>query len=87
MVDIGLFLSLISAIRTGSKLVMLGDTNQLEAIGVGNVLMDLIQTELVPVVTFDQIHRQGAKSGIIPFSIQIAQEDNAVLIRCQSSQR
>lgn len=73
MVDIGLFLSLISAIRTGSKLVMLGDTNQLEAIGVGNVLMDLIDSELVPVVTFDQIHRQGAKSGIIPFSIQIAQ--------------
>lgn len=73
MVDIGLFLSLISAIKTGSKLVLLGDTNQLEAIGVGNVLMDLIDSEMVPVITFDKIHRQGAKSGIIPFSIQIAQ--------------
>jgi exodeoxyribonuclease V alpha subunit len=35
--------------------------------------MDLIDSEMVPVITFDKIHRQGAKSGIIPFSIQIAQ--------------
>ena len=73
MVDVHLFLGLIRAIKTGSKLVLLGDTNQLEAIGVGNILMDLIDSELIPVITFDQIHRQGAKSGIIPFSIDVAQ--------------
>ena len=73
MVDIFLFEKLIKAIPTGAKLVLLGDTNQLESIGVGNILMDLIDSELIPVVTFDQIHRQGAKSGIIPFSIEIAQ--------------
>lgn len=73
MVDVHLFNNLIRAIPTGSKLVLLGDTNQLEAIGVGNVLMDLIDSEVVPVITFDEIHRQGAKSGIIPFSIEIAQ--------------
>ena len=73
MVDIFLFEKLIKAIPTGAKLVLLGDTNQLESIGVGNILMDLIDSELIPVITFDQIHRQGAKSGIIPFSIEIAQ--------------
>jgi len=73
MVDAQLFLSLIKAIPTGSKLVMLGDTNQLESIGVGNVMTDLIDSEIVPCVTFDKIHRQGAKSGIIPFSIEVAQ--------------
>lgn len=73
MVDVKLFLSLLKAIPTGSKLVMLGDTNQLEAIGVGNILMDLIDSEMVPTVTFTEIHRQAAKSGIIPFSIDVAQ--------------
>lgn len=73
MVDAQLFLSLIRAIPTGSKLVMLGDTNQLESIGVGNVMTDLIDSEIVPCITFDKIHRQGAKSGIIPFSIEVAQ--------------
>lgn len=73
MVDAQLFLNLIKAIPTGSKLVMLGDTNQLESIGIGNVMMDLIDSEIVPCITFDKIHRQGAKSGIIPFSIEVAQ--------------
>ena len=72
MPDIYLFNSLVKAIRTGSKLVLLGDTNQLEAIGVGNILFDIIDSGEIPVVTFDEIHRQSAKSGIIPFSIDVA---------------
>ncbi len=73
MVDANLFNSLIQAIPTGAKLIMLGDTNQLEAIGMGNVMLDMIDSEEVPVITFDKIHRQGAKSGIIPFSKDIAE--------------
>ena len=73
MVDIFLFEKLIKAIPTGAKLVLLGDTNQLPSIGIGNILVDLIDSELIPVITFDEIHRQGAKSGIIPFSIEIAE--------------
>ena len=72
MPDIYLFNALIKAIPTGAKLILLGDTNQLEAIGVGNILFDIIDSEQIPVVTFDEIHRQSAKSGIIPFSIEIA---------------
>ena len=72
MVDISLALSLFQAIPTGAKLVILGDTNQLPPIGAGNLLQDMIDSEMIPVVTFDKIHRQGAKSGIIPFSIEVA---------------
>ena len=72
MVDISLALSLFQAIPTGAKLVILGDTNQLPPIGAGNLLQDMIDSEIIPVVTFDKIHRQGAKSGIIPFSFEVA---------------
>ena len=72
MPDIYLFNALLKAIPTGAKLILLGDTNQLEAIGVGNILFDIIDSGTIPVVTFDEIHRQSAKSGIIPFSIDIA---------------
>ena len=72
MPDIYLFNSLLKAIPTGAKLILLGDTNQLEPIGIGNILFDIIDSEQIPVVTFDEVHRQSAKSGIIPFSIEIA---------------
>ena len=72
MVDIALAAKLLEAIPSGAKLVILGDSNQLECIGGGNFFLDVIDSEVVPVVTFDKIHRQGAKSGIIPFSIDVA---------------
>ena len=78
MVDVALFESLIQAIPTGAKLIILGDTNQLESIGVGNILLDMIDSGEVPVVTFDKVHRQGAKSAIIGESIKIAQGQKPV---------
>lgn len=78
MVDVALFESLIQAIPTGAKLIILGDTNQLESIGVGNILLDMIDSGEVPVVTFDKVHRQGAKSAIIGESIRIAQGQKPV---------
>lgn len=72
MLDCSLALSLLRAIPTGSKLVILGDTAQLESIGMGNLLGDLIDSGEIPVVEFTKIHRQGAKSGIIPFSFEVA---------------
>nr|DAJ60267.1 MAG TPA: ATP dependent DNA helicase [Caudoviricetes sp.] len=72
MLDCLLANNLFEAIPTGSKLVILGDIAQLEAIGAGNLLSDLIDSGVVPVVEFDKVHRQGAKSGIIPFSFDVA---------------
>ena len=65
MVGGDLFLSLIEAIRSGSKLIMIGDPNQLESIGLCNILKDSIQSGYIPVASLTKIHRQAAKSGII----------------------
>lgn len=66
-----LFLSLLEAVKKGSKLILLGDTGQLEAIGSCNVASDLIGSGVVPVITLDKIHRQAAKSAIITESLKI----------------
>ena len=73
MVDMELALALLKAIPNGAKLIILGDTNQLESIGAGNLLMDLIDSEVVPVIVFDKVHRQGAKSAIKTESIKVAE--------------
>lgn len=71
MIGGGLFNNLLSAVRDGAKIIMIGDTGQLEAIGACNVAYDLITCGIVPVVTLDKIHRQAQKSAIITESIKI----------------
>ena len=71
MIGLSLFYSLIQAIPTGSKLIMLGDIGQLESIGSGNIAHDLINSSEISTVELTQIHRQAAKSAIISESIKI----------------
>lgn len=66
-----LFHSLIQAIKDGAKLIMLADIGQLESIGVLNVACDIINSEKIPVVKLDKIHRQAQKSAIITESIKV----------------
>lgn len=68
MVNAEIFLSLLKAIKTGSKLIMLGDYGQLDSIGVG-VMGGLIRSKVVPMTLLKKIHRQAAKSAIITHSI------------------
>ncbi len=65
MVDIQLAHQLLSAIRPGARLVIVGDVDQLPSIGPGTVLRDIIDSGAVPVVRLDQIFRQVSGSGII----------------------
>lgn len=65
MVGGELFLSLVKAIRSGSKFIMIGDPNQLESIGLCNILKDSIQSGFIPVASLTKVHRQAARSGII----------------------
>ena len=60
-----IFLSLIEAIQTGSKLIILGDMGQLESIGCLNLAQDLYNAEYIKTVELTKIHRQAEKSGII----------------------
>lgn len=66
-----LFYALIRAINKNTKVIMLGDLGQLEAIGECNVAKDLIQSNKIPTVFLTQIHRQAKASGIVTESINI----------------
>lgn len=73
MVSGDLFLKLLKSIRNGTKLVILGDDGQLQAIGNCAVFNDLLatKTELLPVVELTKIHRQAQASAIITKSIDV----------------
>lgn len=71
MVDGALFLRLLKAIPSGSKLICLGDPGQLEAIGSCNIAYDMVHSDLIPTVTLTKIHRQAEKSAIITESIKV----------------
>lgn len=73
MVGEELFFSLISSIKMGAKLLMLGDIKQLPAMSVGNILNDCISSGYIPTTTLTQIQRQALKSGIITQSVHICQ--------------
>ncbi len=65
MIDISLMQSLLKAINPGSRVVLVGDIDQLPSVGPGNVLRDIIDSEKVPVVVLDEIFRQSEESMII----------------------
>lgn len=65
MVDIYLFYALLKAVVAGTRLILVGDINQLPSVGPGNVLTDMIHSESFPVVKLTKIFRQAAESDII----------------------
>lgn len=65
MVDMFLMNYLLKCIYQGTKLVLVGDCDQLPSVGPGSVLKDLIASQKVPTVHLDKIFRQAAKSKII----------------------
>ena len=65
MVDILLFESLLRAVKTGCRLILVGDTDQLPAVGAGCVLHDLIDSGVLPVVQLTQVFRQALESRIV----------------------
>lgn len=65
MVDVKLFSSVVKALPMGSRLIMVGDCDQLPSVGAGNVLGDLISSGIVPVVQLKDIFRQSMESLIV----------------------
>lgn len=65
MVDLLLMNSLLSSIKNETKLIIVGDSNQLPSVGAGNVLADLIASKMIPHVNLTTIFRQAAESRII----------------------
>ena len=62
MIDIFLMYSLLKALKVGTRLIIVGDVDQLPSVGAGNVLKDLINSSLIKVVRLIEIFRQGAES-------------------------
>lgn len=65
MVDVQLFDSLLDAVPLGCRIVLVGDSDQLPSVGPGNVLGDLIESGIVPVVCLTEIFRQARESLIV----------------------
>jgi len=65
MIDIRLMKSLLVAIRPETKIIFVGDVDQLPSVGPGNVLGDIISSDIVPVIELKKIYRQESESLII----------------------
>lgn len=79
MVDISLMNSLLKAIPVGTRLILVGDANQLPSVGPGSVLRDIIESGACNVVKLSKIFRQASSSDIIVNAHKINQGEEIVL--------
>lgn len=71
MIDIELLYNFFKAIKTNVKLVFIGDYNQLESVGPGNILKDLIDSQMINTIFLKEIYRQDQNSYITELAYEI----------------
>ena len=79
MVDLPLMDHLLRAVRSHSHLILIGDVDQLPSVGPGNVLRDLIESRVVPMVVLQHIFRQAGESLIVINAHRILQGEALIL--------
>lgn len=79
MVDINLMSSFLQAIKHGTKLIFVGDSDQLPSVGAGNVLKDMIDSKVLKVIRLDEIFRQAKESMIVVNAHKINKGQNPIL--------
>lgn len=79
MVDAPIFESVMRALPMGCRLILVGDSDQLPSVGAGNVLGDLIDSSVIPMVTLDEIFRQAQESLIVTNAHRIVKGELPVL--------
>lgn len=79
MVDIYLMHALLNAVTVGTRLIMVGDVNQLPSVGPGSVLKDIIRSECIQVVRLTHIFRQASESDIVVNAHKINRGDQVTL--------
>ncbi|MCC8045013.1 MAG: ATP-dependent RecD-like DNA helicase [Clostridiales bacterium] len=79
MVDAWLMHALLKAVTPGTRLIMVGDVNQLPSVGPGSVLKDIIASGEVPVVRLTHIFRQASQSDIVVNAHKINRGEHIVL--------
>ncbi|MBU2699138.1 exodeoxyribonuclease V alpha subunit [Sporomusaceae bacterium BoRhaA] len=82
MMDIQLMSHFVQALPTGCRLVLVGDVDQLPAVGPGSVLQDMIRSEAVPVVRLTEVFRQAGESQIVVNAHRINQ---GLIPQCNSA--
>ncbi|MEG0338828.1 MAG: AAA family ATPase [Oscillospiraceae bacterium] len=75
MVDVMLFESLLAALKSSCRIIMVGDEDQLPSVGAGNVLSGIIASNTVPVVRLKEIFRQASESLIVSNAHRIVNGD------------
>ena len=84
MVDVFLMRSLLRALRRGTKLILVGDADQLPSVGAGNVLGDILQSGVIPSVRLTDIFRQSGESLIVLNAHRINHGEAPILNRRDS---
>lgn len=79
MVDINLMYALLKAITPGTRLILVGDVNQLPSVGPGSILKDIIRSDVFSVVKLTKIFRQATKSDIIMNAHKINKGESVTL--------
>ena len=79
MVDISLMHALLKAVADQTRLILVGDINQLPSVGPGNVLRDLIDSGAFPTVRLDRIFRQSEASDIVVNAHRINRGQTVIL--------
>lgn len=79
MVDVSLMYSLLKAISPGTRLILVGDVNQLPSVGPGNVLKDILASDKFESVKLEKIFRQAQESDIVMNAHKIHQGQHVLL--------
>lgn len=79
MVDAILMSSLLSSVKTGGRVILVGDSDQLPSVGAGNVLADIIASGIVPTISLNTVFRQAEESMIVVNAHRINTGDYPVL--------
>lgn len=79
MVDISLMHSLLKALVPGTRLILVGDANQLPSVGPGSVLRDIIESGKYQVVRLNKIFRQASQSDIVVNAHKINEGEKVIL--------
>lgn len=84
MVDVMLMNSLLKALIPGTRLILVGDKDQLPSVGPGNVLKDIIESERIKVVKLEKVFRQARESAIVMNAHQINKGEHIDLLNRKS---
>lgn len=79
MIDIFLFRSLLMALSQGTRLIIVGDADQLPSVGPGNVLKDVIESGLIPVMKLTHFYRQQGTGNIVENAHRVNRGENPSL--------